>query len=101
MIPNTPASPVGPETRFRAAEHVYARELDGELVLLDLGGGEYYALDEIGARLWRGLERDGTAQAVAAELEDEYDVPPEILLRDLVALAQDLVQRGLLIPAAP
>lgn len=94
--------PIDPHSRLRPADHVYARELDGELVLLDLGGGEYYGLDAIGARVWRALEEgDGgvALAAVAAELVPDYDVAADVLLEDLLALAGELEARGLVVVA--
>ncbi len=36
--------------RFRVAAHVHARRFDDEVVVLDLGAGEYYSLDAVGSR---------------------------------------------------
>lgn len=82
-------------TRARAARDVFAREFDGEIVILDLARGEYYGLDAVGAYLWRGFERGVDIDAVAAELVEEFDVALDAARADLVTLCGDLVARKL------
>jgi hypothetical protein len=83
-------------TRVKSAHHVFDREFEGELVLLDLAKGDYYGLDPLGAALWRGVTRGRSIAELAPELVREWDVDPMTLTRDLVALLSDLVARGLL-----
>jgi hypothetical protein len=82
-------------SRVRCARHVFAREFDEELVLLDLTGGEYYGLDRLGARVWNGLVAGRTITEIAREIAGDYDVTLEALLADLVALVRDLAEKGL------
>jgi hypothetical protein len=82
---------------LRPAQSVHARLFDGELVILDLARGEYFALDPIGSRLWNGLEGGLTVEDVAKEIVVEYRVTVEQATADLRALADDLVARGLLV----
>ncbi len=82
-------------TRMKSAKHVYARDFDGDLVLLDLAGGDYYGLDEIGARLWTGLMEGRTVADVAQRLTQEYDVEVARLEADLLELVRELAAKGL------
>jgi len=88
-------------SRVRSTRNVFARDFDGELVVLDLARGDYYGLDAIGARLWRGLASGRTVEEVVEELAPEYDVERETLRADLLALLQDLAAKGLIEPADP
>lgn len=90
---------IGETTKWKVAQHVYAREFDGDLVLLDLGRGQYYGLEPIGARLWNGLAMGRTVADVAVELEGEYEVTPATLRADLLDLLRDLAEKGLVEPA--
>jgi hypothetical protein len=83
--------------KLRPAPSTHARRFDGELVILDLSGGEYFALDAIGARLWDGLLAGKTAAEIAAEIVAEYSVTIEQATADLQELAEELRRRGLLI----
>ena len=86
--------------RVRIADAVHTRLFDDELVILDLTKGEYFALDQIGARLWIGLEAGRTIEQIAQEVVAEYDVGLERALTDLAVLGDKLVSQGLLVPNA-
>ena len=94
MNADAPAWKHGP---VRCADAVHARQFDEELVILDLARGEYFALDQIGARLWSGLEAGRPVAQIAREVAAEYDVSFDQALADLVALGDDLVARGLMV----
>jgi hypothetical protein len=89
---------VGPRECFRVPETVHARAFDDELIILDLGAGEYFSLDAIGTRAWTGFAAGRCAEEMAADLASAYDVDAERALRDLLSLATDLVARRLLVP---
>lgn len=84
---------------LRPAPSVHTRSFDGELVILDLAGGEYLSLDPIGSRLWRALENGKTVEDVAREVVSEYDVSMEQATRDLEALVDEFLQKGLFVRA--
>ncbi|MDP9034837.1 MAG: PqqD family protein [Myxococcota bacterium] len=83
--------------RARCADAVHTRMFDDELVILDLAKGEYFALDEIGARLWSGLSSGKTVEQIASDVVAAYDVALEQALADLVRLADELLTRGLMV----
>src|SRR5688572_20678818 len=74
------------------------RDLDGEAVILNLASGVYFRLDETGTRRWRVIEQHGDLRAVLAALCEEYEALPETIERDLVRLASELSEKGLLVP---
>ena len=86
------------EDRVRVAKDVHVREFDGELVVLDLQKGDYFGVNEVGARLWEGLALGKSPAEIAAELAPVYDVEPARLIADLVALTNELAARGLVVP---
>ena len=87
--------------QLRPAPSIHTRAFDGELVILDLAGGEYLSLDAIGSRLWRGLEAGRTVDDVARDVVSEYDVSLEQATRDLEALVEEFLQKGLFVSAEP
>ncbi len=89
--------PIGSHGHAKAAPHVFVREFDGELVLLDVARGDYFGLDALGARLWEGITSGRTPHEVAEEITVEYDVDYGQSIADLTRLAEELVERGLLI----
>ena len=91
----------GFETRVTVAQHVHAREFDGDLILLDLEAGEYFALNAVALSMWNELMRGRTPQEVAETLSSVYDVAREDLTRDCVKLVEELLRRGLVREAVP
>ena len=87
--------------RVRPADAVHTRVFDGELVILDLRRGEYFALDTIGTRLWCGLEAGRSLHELAGEISGEYDVTADEVCADLVHLENELIARGLLVTDEP
>lgn len=84
------------ESRLEVAADVFAREFDGELVVLDLVRGDYFGLDEVGSRMWTALAEGRSVDEVARAIHAEYDASPEVARADVLAFAKDLVDRGLL-----
>lgn len=77
-------------------EHILGEEVDGEFVLLDVKGGGYYGLNEVGSRIW-SLLREGRALAdVVTTLLEEYDVSEDRLRSDIVRFLSVMHSRGLL-----
>ena len=74
---------------------VVAREVGNETVILDLVSGNYFGLDPIGARMWQLIEAGKSLAAVRDAMADEYNVSLEVLERDVLALARDLVEKKL------
>ena len=82
-------------TRLKPPPSVYARAFGPELVLLDFGRGEYYGLDEVGALVWNRIEAGDPLGVIAQLIADRYDVTRETALRDIVTLATELRDSGL------
>ena len=74
---------------------VVAREVGNETVILDLVSGNYFGLDRVGARMWQLIEAGKSLAAVRDAMADEYNVSLEVLERDVLALARDLVEKKL------
>jgi hypothetical protein len=83
------------DRRVQITKDVHVRTFDGELVILDLARGDYFGVNEVGARLWIGLVAGRTPREIAMEIHGDYEVSPELLLADLVSLTHELIARGL------
>ena len=89
---------IRPYTRLRVAPAVHFRRFGGELVVLDLSGGEYFALNEMGARIWSDLAQGRAVSDVVEGLAQEYELDQAQASSDLEAFADELVAKGLLVP---
>jgi hypothetical protein len=86
---------------FCASEDVVAREVGGEMVLLDLASGLYFGLDPVGTVVWQHLSDHGATLAQIADvIEAEFDAPRDRIEADLVALIAQLSEKKLIAPVA-
>lgn len=84
--------------RFTVSEDVVVREVGGELVLLDLGSGQYFGLDAIGARIWELLSaKPQNLGELCDQIESEFDAPRERIEADMIALAAQLQDQELIV----
>lgn len=81
--------------RLTIPEEVLSRELDGEMVLLDLRSGRYFGLNATAARVWDMLKAQTDADVMAQTLVDEFEVTTERAEADIHAFVSVLVERGL------
>ncbi len=73
------------------------QEVEHQAVLLDIESGEYFALNEVGSRVWELCDGARTVAQVADTICAEYEVPPDTALDDTVALLENLAGAGLVI----
>jgi hypothetical protein len=84
------------DQRFRLSQQVHARRFDGETIILDLGAGKYFSLDEVGAAIWERLGNGLSVGEVAEQILVEYDVDPQTARGDVERMARELLAAGLL-----
>jgi hypothetical protein len=82
---------------FRVPVDVHTRRFGTELIILELSRGEYFSLDELGARIWEELVSGGSVGDVVERLAPDYDVVVDRLRADVRALAEELMMKGLLV----
>ena len=74
---------------------VMARTVGDETVILDLASGTYFGLDPVGARIWELMGEGKTLAEICEQMLDEYEVSRDDLERDVLRLAQELTDQGL------
>lgn len=77
-----------------------ARELDGEVVILDIPSGRYFALNDVGALVWECLEHDVDRSALVAVVTKAFDVDEQTASVDIDALLGQLTEAGLLVESS-
>ena len=80
---------------MRVAPDVFSREFDDELVLLDLRGGEYYALNQTGTALWSLIENGH--EKPEEQLAALYGLPLVEARDDYETFIAELLSLGLLV----
>ena len=86
------------EQQFEIPAGVVARNLAGEMVILDLEKGIYFGLNAIGTRIWELLAKGSSVAQAKQMIVAEYEVTETAAERDLTALVAELETRGLIIP---
>jgi hypothetical protein len=81
---------------IQVPDGVMVRDLQGELVLLNLNTESYFGLDEVGTRMWAALTESASMQAAFETLQNEYEVEGEQLRSDLSTFIERLSEAGLL-----
>jgi hypothetical protein len=81
---------------YAMAPWVLHREIDGQMVLLNMESEQYFGLDDVGAEIVSRLISEPVGPAMTA-LERDYGVDAQMLARDVAALIDSLVAAGLLV----
>jgi hypothetical protein len=76
-------------------DDVMFRILGDEAVILNVGSGVYFGLDEVGTRMWQLMSEHGSTEKVIEVMLTEYEVDEEQLRGDLEKLIQQLSEKGL------
>ncbi|TDE94061.1 PqqD family protein [Occultella glacieicola] len=76
------------------------REIDGEMVLLDLKTSKYLTTNRAGTTLVKLLAEDRTADDLTSALVTEFGISADRAAGDVAAFVGSLEQRGLLQVAA-
>ncbi len=77
------------------ADTVFAQEVDGEMVLLDMNSENYFGLDEVGTAIWQAMQEKETLQEVLDVLLEQYEVESDVLEKDLANFVNKLVESEL------
>jgi len=68
-----------------------------ETVMLDVAGGSYYGLKNVGKAIWDHLVTPMTVGDLCDELIGEFDVDPEVCRRETNEVLEKLHERGLIV----
>ena len=78
------------DATFRIRKDVVFRELEGEMVLLNLATGIYFGLDSVGTRIWELIDGHRSADEIVRTVTAEYEVDAETCAADLARFFQTL-----------
>lgn len=72
------------------------REIEGEVVVLDLESSNYLSLNATGSMLWRMLDPGATREDLATRLTECFGVDPDTAARDVEAFVATCREQNLL-----
>ncbi len=85
------------ETELSIPPQVMSRLVGDETVLLNLESGVYFGLDGVGKRIWESVAEGHALVQTVDLITAEFEVEESQAQTDVLAFAQDLVERGLLV----
>lgn len=94
---------VTPESILARSDDIVSREIEGELIIVPIASGigdmedELYTLNETGRSIWERIDGKCSLRNIAADLSGEYSASPDIITRDVLGLAGELVKRKILV----
>ena len=80
-------------------QEVAAKVMDGEAVLINLGTGLYYSMDNAGGVMWSLIEQQRSIGDAAAVIARLYGIEGKQAEADVLALAEELLAEGLVLRA--
>ncbi len=83
---------------LKVPDHTLTRVLDDGTIALDTRSGQYYVLNEVGGRMWVLMTEGGTIEGIVTTIVSDFDVSQKQVRQDLLQLANQLEQKGLLVP---
>ena len=83
-------------TKVTFADTVFAQEVDGEMVLLDMNSENYFGLDSVGSDIWQAMQEKESLKEVLALLLTQYEVEEARLKEDLFHFTGKLQESGLI-----
>lgn len=73
-----------------------ATEFNDEKVMMNMNKGKYYALNEVGSRIWDLISNNTKVSFIVDTLLNEYDVSKEECTNQVISYLEDLYNAELI-----
>lgn len=85
------------ETVISRKEEVTTAELDGDICMLDIETGKYYALDAVGSDIWSLISDPRTTRDIIAQLLKAYEIDEETCQSQVLDFLGELNEKNMLV----
>ena len=82
--------------KLESVNEVSVADLGDEWVLLHVGTGDYYTINEVGVKIFQHARKEVVIEELIDDLFDQYDVGREKLEKDARKFIQEMCQFGLI-----
>jgi hypothetical protein len=82
--------------QWQISEEAVANSVADETVILHLGNGTYYGLDQVGTLVWEGIAAGKSISAVIGEIVASFDVDQATVETDVAELLASLADNDLI-----
>lgn len=84
---------------YKAPDNYSWRDVNNELVVLNLQSGEYFTFNNVGRLIWLAVNDGKTVDEITRSVMETFDVKTEEkAATDVTAFISNLLSEGLLIP---
>ena len=70
--------------------------VEGDAVLMSIGNGRYYRLDDIGTRIWTLIETPTSIGALCDRLVEEFSVERDVCEADVIPMLERMLAHNLI-----
>ena len=91
----TAFSTLVPDAVLERTAGVHARRIKDEIVMMNEVTNRFYALNAAGTEVWTLLERPMSVADLCHTLQEGFDVEPDLCLRDVSTLLQEMISEEL------
>jgi coenzyme PQQ biosynthesis protein PqqD len=81
----------------RRQEQIIVQKGSKDVLLFNMDNGSYYALNEVGNRIWELCDGTHRVAQMVCMLAKEYDASAEIIETDILELLEDLQSKNLIV----
>jgi Coenzyme PQQ synthesis protein D (PqqD) len=81
----------------RRQEQIIVQKGSKDVLLFNLDDGSYYALNEVGNRVWELCDGTHKVAQLVGMLAKEYNAPADIVETDILELLEDLRSKNLIV----
>jgi Coenzyme PQQ synthesis protein D (PqqD) len=85
------------DTCPRRQEQIIVQKGSKEVLLFNMDDGSYYALNEVGNRIWELCDGTHKVAQLVCMLAKEYNAPADIIETDILELLEDLRSKNLIV----
>ena len=91
---------IAPDRKFIRTKDVVTADMDGELVMMHVEKGAYFAIGGSGGHLWAQLAQPRTMPELVASIEEEFETGEvEDLEGTVSCFLSDMLAQGLVVAA--
>jgi hypothetical protein len=89
-------SEIAEDTPIRRKANILDAEVDGEIVALDVEGGECYGLNSVASEVWMHLVNQTSVSQMCQQLTEKFEVPEHVCRHEVLQLVRRLDDDGLI-----
>ena len=78
-------------------DKIISREIQGEMVLLNMENGDYFSLNSLGTEIYKYISNGMQNEEIISFLLNKYDVEPDVLKNDIESLVSKMLEKNILI----